>query len=226
MKLSDFKVLTFDCYGTLIDWETGMLEALAPLVGRVKPPPGGEAVLAAHARHEHAQEGWTPTRRYGDLLATVYKRLAEEWGAAATWDEARGLRPLDRFLAGLSRHRRGARLSEATFSAGHSLQCRQCELCREPCPARSAIRCRLHGRGHRQLQALAAQFRIHAGEARDPGARQEGRAPHRRRACSTTTGRRSRPGSPAAGSTGDTTAAAALAQPSSPRRRRVTTSAS
>jgi FMN phosphatase YigB (HAD superfamily) len=27
MRLSDFKVLTFDCYGTLIDWETGMVGA-------------------------------------------------------------------------------------------------------------------------------------------------------------------------------------------------------
>ena len=25
MKLTDFKALTFDCYGTLIDWETGMV---------------------------------------------------------------------------------------------------------------------------------------------------------------------------------------------------------
>ena len=28
MRLTDFKALTFDCYGTLIDWETGMIEAL------------------------------------------------------------------------------------------------------------------------------------------------------------------------------------------------------
>ncbi|TIS13877.1 MAG: haloacid dehalogenase, partial [Mesorhizobium sp.] len=26
MKLTDFKALTFDCYGTLIDWESGMIE--------------------------------------------------------------------------------------------------------------------------------------------------------------------------------------------------------
>ena len=32
MKLTDFKALTFDCYGTLIDWETGIWNALQPLV--------------------------------------------------------------------------------------------------------------------------------------------------------------------------------------------------
>ena len=34
MQLSRFKVLSFDCYGTLIDWESGMIEALAPLTRR------------------------------------------------------------------------------------------------------------------------------------------------------------------------------------------------
>ena len=33
MKLTDFKALTFDCYGALIDWEAGMIEALKPLTG-------------------------------------------------------------------------------------------------------------------------------------------------------------------------------------------------
>ena len=31
MKLSQFKILTFDVYGTLIDWESGMVNALKPL---------------------------------------------------------------------------------------------------------------------------------------------------------------------------------------------------
>src|SRR4029453_7330383 len=57
MRLTDFKVMTFDCYGTLIDWETGMLAALAPLVRRLPRPPSREHVLAPHAPHEHAQEG-------------------------------------------------------------------------------------------------------------------------------------------------------------------------
>ena len=31
-RLTDYKVLTFDCYGTLIDWETGIWDALQPLL--------------------------------------------------------------------------------------------------------------------------------------------------------------------------------------------------
>lgn len=88
MRLSDFKVLTFDCYGTLIDWESGMIENLKPLTSRVKKPLTRNEILEAHARHESSQQLWNPTRIYRDLLPVVYKRLAEEWDVAATWEEA------------------------------------------------------------------------------------------------------------------------------------------
>ncbi len=87
MKLTDFKALTFDCYGTLIDWETGMFEGLKPLTSRLATPPTRDQVLEAHARHESSQQLQTPTRIYRDLLPIVYKRLAEEWGLSASWDE-------------------------------------------------------------------------------------------------------------------------------------------
>jgi 2-haloacid dehalogenase len=81
MKLSDFKVLTFDCYGTLIDWESGITSALQPLLERAKPPLSSDAVLQAFAQHEAAQETETPGMIYSDLLSVVHRRLAEEWGA-------------------------------------------------------------------------------------------------------------------------------------------------
>jgi 2-haloacid dehalogenase len=80
MQLTDFKVLTFDCYGTLIDWETGILAGLEPLVARVSSPPDRAAILDAYARHEAAQEAETPTMRYSEVLAAVHGRLAREWG--------------------------------------------------------------------------------------------------------------------------------------------------
>ena len=87
MRLTDFKALTFDCYGTLIDWETGMIEALEGLVGKVKRRPSRDQVLEAHARHESAQQRQTPAKRYSEVLSVVYKRLAEEWGVVASVDE-------------------------------------------------------------------------------------------------------------------------------------------
>ncbi len=87
MKLTDFKVLTFDCYGTLIDWETGMVNGLEPLTSRLKDAPDRDTILGAHARHESSQQKWTPGKPYCDVLATVYRRLAEEWGISPTQEE-------------------------------------------------------------------------------------------------------------------------------------------
>ena len=85
VKLTGFKALTFDCYGTLIDWESGMIEALKPLTGKASKPLKRDEILETHARHESSQQAQTPAKPYRDLLATVYRRLAEEWGVAASW---------------------------------------------------------------------------------------------------------------------------------------------
>jgi 2-haloacid dehalogenase len=87
LKLTDFNTLTFDCYGTLIDWETGILAALRPLLSRVRTPLTEDQVLEAHARHETSQEVYTPAKKYRELLPIVYKRLAEEWQAPFTHEE-------------------------------------------------------------------------------------------------------------------------------------------
>ena len=86
MKLTDFKVLTFDCYGTLIDWERGMITGLAPLTDRLDPKLTRNQILEAHARHESRQQRQTPAKRYQELLSIVYRRLAEEWGISVSWD--------------------------------------------------------------------------------------------------------------------------------------------
>jgi 2-haloacid dehalogenase len=86
-KLTDFNALTFDCYGTLIDWESGMIEALKPLTSKAPRALTRDEILEAHARHESSQQVQTPAKLYRDLLATVYRRLAEEWDAATNWSD-------------------------------------------------------------------------------------------------------------------------------------------
>ncbi len=87
MRLSDYKVLTFDVYGTLIDWETGMVNGLKPLTDRAAGALTRDQILEAHAFHESTTQRQTPAKRYSELLAVVYKRLAEEWEIPVTWDE-------------------------------------------------------------------------------------------------------------------------------------------
>ncbi len=86
MNLTDFDALSFDCYGTLIDWESGMVEGLEPLTSQVDGLTRN-AILEAHAEAESTQQAQTPWMRYSDLLAVVYKRLAERWGVPASHAE-------------------------------------------------------------------------------------------------------------------------------------------
>ncbi|MDB6089121.1 MAG: haloacid dehalogenase [Gammaproteobacteria bacterium] len=88
MKLTDFKALTFDCYGTLIDWETGLFNALQPLLRSAGVTLGRGEVLAAFGRHEVAQQAASPQMIYSELLAEVHRRLAGEWGVTGAEEGA------------------------------------------------------------------------------------------------------------------------------------------
>jgi 2-haloacid dehalogenase len=88
VKLSDFKVLTFDCYGTLIDWEAGISKALMPLASKVPSAISREQMLQTFAKHEAAQQAQTPAMPYSQLLSVVYQRLATEWAVSASADAA------------------------------------------------------------------------------------------------------------------------------------------
>jgi 2-haloalkanoic acid dehalogenase type II len=80
MRLNDFSVLSFDCYGTLIDWESGLFAALQPLLARRGVDLPRDAALAVFAAHESRQQAATPAMRYADLLAEVHGQLARVWG--------------------------------------------------------------------------------------------------------------------------------------------------
>jgi 2-haloacid dehalogenase len=88
VRLTDFKALTFDCYGTLIDWESGIADGLSKLASKASHQLSRDQVLEAHARHESDQQQLTPKLPYNQLLAIVYKRLAEEWSSPYDLDDA------------------------------------------------------------------------------------------------------------------------------------------
>ncbi len=80
MKLQDFDVLTFDCYGTLIDWETGIWNALQPLLSVNGTSIDRETALETFATHETDQERMTPSLANPTKLSVVHARLAQHWG--------------------------------------------------------------------------------------------------------------------------------------------------
>ncbi len=89
MRLCDFDVLTFDCYGTLIDWESGLYAALGPLLVRAEVTAARDAVLATFAEREASQQAATPDMPYAALLTEVHGQLARHWGVAVSDEESR-----------------------------------------------------------------------------------------------------------------------------------------
>src|SRR5581483_1943412 len=68
MRLTDFKILTFDCYGTLIDWESGILAAMRLLLGRLGGKVSDDTALQEFARHESTIQNAEPSLNYRKVL--------------------------------------------------------------------------------------------------------------------------------------------------------------
>ena len=82
-----FDALTFDCYGTLIDWERGILNALQPVLAPRGVETGEEELLELYAGHEAELEAG-PYRPYREVVAASLHRLAADLGQEVTDDEA------------------------------------------------------------------------------------------------------------------------------------------
>jgi 2-haloacid dehalogenase len=83
-----FDALTFDCYGTLIDWEVGLLTAMHAALDGQGSLPTDDDLLERYARHEAAAEAG-PYLRYRDVLATSLRGVAAELGVDPAPDDVR-----------------------------------------------------------------------------------------------------------------------------------------
>lgn len=81
------QALSFDCYGTLIDWETGIVQALQPWCAWHDVELPADELLALFARHENVVEAEHPTMGYPEVLGESLRRIAASLGLTATADE-------------------------------------------------------------------------------------------------------------------------------------------
>ncbi len=87
IDLSAFDVLTFDCYGTLIDWESGLLAAARPVLdAHGVMDIGDDALLEAYARHEAELEAGEYLT-YREVLAGALRGVGADLGFEPSDDE-------------------------------------------------------------------------------------------------------------------------------------------
>jgi 2-haloacid dehalogenase len=78
LDFSRYRFLTFDCYGTLIDWETGILSALRPILQNHNKSTADERVLQLYGDLELQAE--QPYQPYVNVLRAVVRGFGQELG--------------------------------------------------------------------------------------------------------------------------------------------------
>jgi 2-haloacid dehalogenase len=91
VNLGDFDALSFDCYGTLIDWEAGIAAVLRTWADAHSLDLTDEQLLTAYSTHEARSEADHPTDLYPLILARSMRRLGEDLGVPVSDDEAESL---------------------------------------------------------------------------------------------------------------------------------------
>lgn len=88
LDLNTIRVLSFDCYGTLVDWESGILNAMGPVLRARVPDLGDEAILEAYAEAEARLEGGR-YGRYREILQRVAGEMGNSFGVELDESECR-----------------------------------------------------------------------------------------------------------------------------------------
>jgi 2-haloacid dehalogenase len=91
VRLTDFDALSFDCYGTLIDWEAGIGAVLGRWARSRRLSLDEEALLAAYAKREAVAEAGHPQDLYPAILASSMRALGAELGAEVSEQDAQAL---------------------------------------------------------------------------------------------------------------------------------------
>ena len=91
MELTDYEALSFDCYGTLIDWETGILAVLRPWADDHGLTVSDDELLTIYGDQESRTELDHPTLPYPEILARGFMAVGDQLDATVTAEDSKRL---------------------------------------------------------------------------------------------------------------------------------------
>ena len=82
LEANKYEVLSFDCYGTLVDWESGIISGLRPVLRAHRVEVTDDEILDLHAQTEHKLQA-APLRggyvKYRDVLGEEVREAGRRW---------------------------------------------------------------------------------------------------------------------------------------------------
>ena len=90
LDFSRFEVLTFDCYGTLINWEAGILPVLHRVLSGHGKRSDDATLLKLYGDFEQQAEAG-PFQPYREVLASVIRQFGKQFGFTPTEEEIHAL---------------------------------------------------------------------------------------------------------------------------------------
>jgi len=91
MKITDYEALSFDCYGTLIDWEAGIGSVLRDWADRRGLDMSTEDLLVAYATEEAQAARNHPTDPYPSILSRAMRALGKELNTEVSYEDSHSL---------------------------------------------------------------------------------------------------------------------------------------
>ena len=143
LNFAQYRLVSFDCYGTLIDWETGILSALRPILAAHGKTIADPELLRLYSELEsRSQQG--EFHPYREVLQSVVRGFGKHLGFNPTESEVTFASRIARQLAALPGHGRGPRQAQTALPAcGHFQRGRRSLRPHRP-PPPSSFRLRNH----------------------------------------------------------------------------------
>src|SRR5918992_1189615 len=94
MEADKYEVLSFDCYGTLVDWESGIIAGLRPILRGHRVEATDDEILDLHAQTEHKLQAASKRGsylKYRDILGEEVREAGRRWGFEPSPSDVRAL---------------------------------------------------------------------------------------------------------------------------------------
>jgi 2-haloacid dehalogenase len=94
LDANKYEVLSFDCYGTLVDWESGIISGLRPVLRGHGIEATDEEILDLHAQTEHKLQAASKRGayvKYRDVLGEEVREVGRRWGFEPSPSEVEAL---------------------------------------------------------------------------------------------------------------------------------------